>query len=71
MMATALRPLATGELLDRTFSLYRSHFALFLGIFALPNLCVLAFQCLALAFQSPGNQVRNVLAAAIFSVLAG
>jgi hypothetical protein len=71
MMATALRPLTTGELLDRTFSLYRSHFALFLGIFALPHLCVLAFQCLALAFQSPGNQVRNVLMAAIFSVLAG
>jgi len=70
-MATALRPLSTGELLDRTFSLYRSHFALFLGIFALPHLCVLAFQCLALAFQSPGNQVRNVLTAAIFSVLAG
>jgi len=71
MMATALRPLTTGELLDRTFSLYRSHFALFLGIFALPHLCVLAFQCLALAFQSPGNQVRNVLTAAIFGVLAG
>jgi len=71
MMATTLRPLSTGELLDRTFSLYRSHFALFLGIFALPHLCVLAFQCLALAFQSPGNQVRNVLTAAIFSVLAG
>ena len=70
-MATTLRPLSTGELLDRTFSLYRSHFALFLGIFALPHLCVLAFQCLALAFQSPGNQVRNVLTAAIFSVLAG
>lgn len=70
-MATALRPLSTGELLDRTFSLYRSHFALFLGIFALPHLCVLAFQCLAFAFQSPGNQMRNVLTAAIFSVLAG
>jgi len=71
MMATALRPLTTGELLDRTFSLYRSHFALFLGIFALPHLCVLAFQCLALAFQSPGNQMRNLLTAAISGVLAG
>src|SRR6266853_2682049 len=71
MMATTLRPLSTGELLDRTFSLYRSHFALFLGIFALPHLCVLAFQCLALAFQSPGNQMRNLLTAAISGVLAG
>ena len=70
-MATTLRPLSTGELLDRTFSLYRSHFALFLGIFALPHLCVLAFQCLALAFQSPGNQMRNLLTAAISGVLAG
>jgi len=43
-MATALRPLSTGELLDRTFSLYRNHFVLFVGIFALPHLCVLAFQ---------------------------
>jgi hypothetical protein len=51
-MATVLRPLSTGELLDRTFSLYRSHFGLFLGIFALPHLCVLGFQCLGLAFQA-------------------
>ncbi len=71
MMATALRPLTTGELLDRTFSLYRSHFALFLGIFALPHLCVLAFQCLAFAVQSPGNQLRNVLTTAVFNVVAG
>jgi hypothetical protein len=41
-MTGALRPLSTGDLLDRTFSLYRSHFAVFLGIVALPHLCVLA-----------------------------
>jgi hypothetical protein len=70
-MATALRPLSTGELLDRTFSLYRSHFALFLGIFALPYLCVLALQCLALAFQTPGAQLRNVLTTAVFSIVVG
>jgi len=50
-MATALRPLSTGELLDRTFSLYRSHFVLFAGIFALPHLSVFAFQCVGIAFQ--------------------
>jgi len=50
-MATGLRPLSTGELLDRTFSLYRGHFALSLGIFALPHLFVFAFQCLAIPFQ--------------------
>jgi hypothetical protein len=37
-MTTQLRPLSTGELLDRTFSLYRSHFVVFLGIVALPHL---------------------------------
>jgi hypothetical protein len=70
-MATALRPLSTGELLDRTFSLYRTHFVLFLGIFALPHLCVLAFQCLTFAFQTPGAQLRNVLTTAVFSIVAG
>jgi hypothetical protein len=38
-----LRPLALGEILDRTFSLYRRHFMLFLGITAIPNLLVLAY----------------------------
>jgi hypothetical protein len=60
-MATALRPLSTGELLDRTFSLYRSHFVLFVGIYALPHLCVLAFQCVALPFQSPGFGLSQAL----------
>jgi len=31
-----LRPLSTGEVLDRTFQLYRSRFALFAGLAALP-----------------------------------
>jgi hypothetical protein len=59
-MATALRPLSTGELLDRTFSLYRSHFGLFVGIFALPHLVVLAFQFIGVAVQSPGTQLSNL-----------
>jgi hypothetical protein len=37
-----LRPLSLGEILDRTFSLYRQHFVLFVGITALPQLFVLA-----------------------------
>jgi hypothetical protein len=60
-MTTALRPLSTGELLDRTFSLYRSHFGLFVGIFALPHLAVLAYQCVQVAFQSPSTQLSNIL----------
>ncbi|MGO9405566.1 MAG: hypothetical protein ACLPVW_19085 [Terriglobales bacterium] len=70
-MSTALRPLSTGELLDRTFSLYRSYFALFLGIFALPHLCVLAFQCLAFGFRTPGNQLSNALVTSVFGLIAG
>lgn len=37
-----LRPLTLGEILDRTFSLYRKHFLLFAGITAIPNLLILA-----------------------------
>lgn len=61
-MTTALRPLSTGELLDRTFSLYRSHFGLFLAIYALPHLFVLAFQCLGVALEPSGAQLANLLA---------
>ena len=37
-----LRPLSTGEILDRTFTLYRRHFLFFFGISAIPHLLVLA-----------------------------
>jgi len=70
-MTTVLRPLSTGELLDRTFSLYRSHFGLFIGIFALPHLVVLAYQCVGVTFQSPHPQLANVLLASVWSVGAG
>jgi membrane-anchored glycerophosphoryl diester phosphodiesterase (GDPDase) len=43
-MTNTLRPLTVGELLDRTFFLYRRHFLLFVGIAALPNLIILSFQ---------------------------
>jgi len=36
MAALDLRPLSLGELLDRTFFLYRRHFLLFFGIAAIP-----------------------------------
>lgn len=38
-----LRPLSLGEILDRTFTLYRRNFLLFFGITALPQLLVLGF----------------------------
>ena len=67
-MTTALRPLSTGELLDRTFSLYRSHFGLFVGIFALPYLVVLAFRLVGLVFQSPTPQISNILMNLVWSM---
>jgi hypothetical protein len=42
MADLGLRPLTLGEILDRTFSLYRKHFVLFLGITAIPHLLILA-----------------------------
>jgi hypothetical protein len=51
-MATAdLRPMTLGEVLDRTFTLYREHFLLFVGIAALPNLVMLLFRFGALLFM--------------------
>lgn len=67
-MTTALRPLSTGELLDRTFSLYRTHFALFVGIFALPYLAVVAYQCVGLVFQSPTPQLSKILMSFVWSM---
>jgi hypothetical protein len=69
-MTTALRPLSTGELLDRTFSLYRSHFGLFLAIFAMPYMIVLAFQLVGLVFRSSVPKLPNILLTAAWSVVA-
>jgi hypothetical protein len=38
-----LRPLSIGDILDRTFLLYRRYFPLFLGITAIPQVFVLAW----------------------------
>ncbi|MFZ0731620.1 MAG: hypothetical protein WAM79_04775 [Candidatus Sulfotelmatobacter sp.] len=60
-MTTALRPLTTGELLDRTFSLYRYHFGLFIGIYALPHLAVLAFELWGVAIRPYGPNFSNLM----------
>lgn len=60
-MNNALRPMTTGELLDRTFSLYRNNFLLFAGIAALAALVLVAatVALLALGFTvpTPGAQI--------------
>jgi len=48
MPATDLRPMTLGEVLDRTFTLYKSHFWLFAGIMCLPFL-LLYFAQVAIA----------------------
>jgi hypothetical protein len=80
-----LRPLSIGELLDRSFSIYRRNFFLFLGISAIPHLLVLVLQFLQLGFTatrfpvlprsadfqaaSPGFSLEGLLGAAAFFVL--
>jgi hypothetical protein len=44
MVTVDLRPMTLGEVLDRTFTLYRENFFLFAGIMALPYLLVLVFR---------------------------
>ncbi|MGH9679641.1 MAG: hypothetical protein ACRD4Y_06795, partial [Candidatus Acidiferrales bacterium] len=46
MDLTELRPLTLGELLDRTFRLYRNHFWLFVGIMAIPSAFSIPFSVL-------------------------
>jgi hypothetical protein len=50
-----LRPLSLGELLDRTFTLYRSHFWLFVGIMAIPSCFSIPLNAFVLTVQ--GNLV--------------
>ena len=65
-----LRPLSLGEVLDRTFSLYRRHFLLFTGIAAIPHLLTLALGLLQVLYlQHPvvigqGQKARTVMASA-------
>src|SRR5258708_37871128 len=53
-MNTPLRPMNLGELLDRTFFLYRKHFLFFVGIMVVPYLMLLAFQLLGVVIAPRG-----------------
>ena len=73
-----LRPLSVGEILDRTFTLYRRNFLLFIGITAGPQLLVLAAELArTLFFTGPsaanlglGLTVTGVLVAIVVYVAA-
>lgn len=43
-MTTPLRPMNLGEILDRTFQIYRSRFLVFVGIAAVPALAMMAVE---------------------------
>jgi hypothetical protein len=64
-MAYALRPLTLGELLDRTFLFYRQHFALFVGVTALPNLLSLMFGLALVVTRSRARGPVSVLISAL------
>lgn len=51
MEAIELRPLSLGELLDRTFRVYRNHFWLFVSIMAIPAAFSIPANVLLLTFQ--------------------
>jgi len=76
-MANAdLRPMTLGEVLDRTFTLYREHFGLFVGIAALPNLVMLVFRFGVLLFtratasgQAPNLASPGFLGGVVFGAL--
>jgi hypothetical protein len=62
-MDSALRPMSTGQVLDRTFHLYRNNFLLFAGISALPPAVVLLAQAASSVLSFiPAPQVDNVTA---------
>jgi hypothetical protein len=55
-----LRPLSLGEILDRTFTLYRRNFLLFFGITALPQLLVLGFNLFQILLKGGPAVPREV-----------
>jgi len=57
-----LRPLSVGEILDRTFSLFRRNFLLFIGISAIPQLLVLALQLVQIVLTPAKAAVAHPVA---------
>ena len=52
MPAVSLRPMNLGELLDRTFSLYKANFLLFFGVMAWPSVFAMGFALVNTILQS-------------------
>ncbi len=70
MAALDLRPLSLGELLDRTFFLYRRHFLLFIGIAVIPYLLVLVTVLVGLLLYGlPGHARLPVSVQAVAAIV--
>ena len=59
-MPLDLRPLSLGELFDRAFMLYRRHFALFVGITAIPGVFALVMTLAQLWLQRAATSAEGV-----------
>jgi hypothetical protein len=67
-MATSLRPMSLGELLDRSFFLYRKNFVLFAGIIAFPHLLVLAFQLIGVGVRAGAPPMKFSMTSVVWSL---
>lgn len=56
-----LRPLSPGEILDRTFSLYRQNFVLFVGIMAIPHVLTLGINLAQVLLTKPAPVAHAAL----------
>jgi hypothetical protein len=71
-MMEPLRPMSTGQLLDRTFALYRKNFVLFVGIAAVGPAAYLTFQLLTIGSAAvPGRMASPASSARVASFGAG
>jgi hypothetical protein len=70
-MTESLRPMSTGELLDRTFMLYRKNFLLFVGIATVGPAAYLVFQLLSIGSAVLPGSSRATGAAAFASMGVG
>ena len=73
METTELRPSSLGELLDRTFRLYRNHFWLFAGIMAIPSAFSIPFTVIFLSTRNDapfGARSAGFPSGAVFFLVA-
>ncbi len=67
MTTVDLRPLSLGEVLDRTFSLYRQHFVLFVALAGIPRLPVTLLSLVQLWLPSAVN-MSSILTMVVFYI---